>query len=70
MKNKLIATTLALIFAVSITGMAAAAGITCTVETIETGKVILSCGDNADKLKEGAEVMVKTVVQRKAVEGC
>lgn len=70
MNKKLTATIMALIFAASITGIATAASITCTVETIDNGKVLLNCGEKAADLKTGTEVRIKTAVTRKAVEGC
>lgn len=70
MTKKITSLIIALIFTAGITGMAAAASITCNVETVENGKVILNCGDKAEKLEAGTEVKVKTVVSRKAVEGC
>jgi hypothetical protein len=70
MKTKLTALLMAIFFTVSVTGMAAAASIKCSVESVEDGKVVLQCGDKAEKIKIGTEVKVKTIVKRKAVEGC
>lgn len=70
MVRKLSAIIMALVFAVSLSGMAVAKSVTCTVETIEEGKVVLDCGKKADKLTVDTKVKVKTVKARKAVEGC
>jgi hypothetical protein len=70
MTKKLTALILALVFAASLSGTAIAASVSCTVESIETGKVLLDCGDKADKLEAGTTVKVKTVVARRALEGC
>ncbi len=70
MKKRVGAFIMAIIFATAVTGMATAKTIKCNVETIENGKVMLDCGKKADKLKIGTVVKVKTVVKRKAVEGC
>ena len=70
MTKKLTALIMALVFAASLSGVAIAASVKCTVETIEDSKVILNCGDKAYKLKEGTKVKVKTVVQRRTDEGC
>lgn len=61
---------MAIIFAAAITGIATAASIKCNVESIKNGKVVLDCGDKAEKLKVDTKVKVKTVIKRKAVEGC
>lgn len=53
-----------------ITGAAAAATITCSVESIDSGKVMLSCGELADKIKVGDKVKVRTKTVKKAIEGC
>jgi len=58
------------IFALAVTTTAGAVSIKCSVDSIEKGKVILTCGDKAEKLKVGAKVKVKTVIKRKAIEGC
>ncbi len=70
MKTKLTAIIMAIFFAASITGMAAAASIKCSVETVEDGKIVLQCGESAEKIKIGTEVKVKTITKRRAVEGC
>jgi cysteine sulfinate desulfinase/cysteine desulfurase-like protein len=70
MTKKLSAIIMALIFAASISGIAVAASLTCTVETIEAGKVLLNCGDKADKLEAGTKVKVKPATTRTTIEGC
>jgi len=70
MNKKIAALILATIFAVTVTTMAGATSVKCTVDSIENGKVILTCGDKADKLKIGGKVKVKNVIKRKAIEGC
>jgi len=60
----------AAIFAVTVSAMAGAASIKCTVVSIDQGKVLLDCGSKADRLKVDGKVKVKSVVKKKAIEGC
>lgn len=71
MKKRMSALAMAIVFAAAITaGMATAASLQCNVVSIEKGTVTLDCGDKADVLKVDTKVRVKTVVKKKAVEGC
>lgn len=70
MKLQTTALSLLVLFSLLLGGISSAATVTCTVETIADGKVILSCGEAADKLKPGLEVKVKTATTRKKLEGC
>lgn len=49
MTKKISTIIMALIFAASITGLATAASIKCTVESIEEGKVLLKCNEKNPK---------------------
>ena len=69
MKTRITTAIMAIIFALSTAMMANAATITCTVDTIEDGKVTLECGDKSKKLKLGEKVKVRTA-KKNMVEGC
>ena len=47
-----------------------AATLKCEVSKIEGTMVILDCGEEADKLKAGVKVKVKTEATTQAIEGC
>ena len=49
-------------------GVAFAATVKCTVDTVEGDKVTMTCKDASD-LEAGAEVKVRTS-KKKAIEGC
>ncbi len=50
-------------------GVAFAASVKCTVDTVEGEKVTLTCV-KADTLKAGDKVSVKKKKEKKAIEGC
>ena len=70
MKKQIITVLSSLALLAGLTTGAFAASITCSVESIENGQVLLSCGQLADKIKVGDQVKVRTKTKRKAVEGC
>ena len=70
MKKQIIVLLSSLALLAAITTGAYAASITCSVESIENGQVLLSCGQLADKIKVGDKVKVRTKTKRKAIEGC
>lgn len=59
-----------IIFSLTLGGMARAATVTCTVDSLADGKVILACDEATDTLTPGTEVKVRTVTKRKKLEGC
>ena len=70
MKKQIIALLASLALIAAIATGSYAASITCSVESIEAGNVLLSCGDLATKIKVGDKVKVRTKTVRKAIEGC
>ncbi|RUM36316.1 MAG: hypothetical protein DSY50_02710 [Desulfobulbus sp.] len=61
--------TAAMIIAFALTaGSAIASKVSCTVDSVDGTKVIMTC-KKADKLKAGTAVSVK-VAKKKAIEGC
>lgn len=67
--KKLTSALLTIAFIISTAGPTLAASGKCTVVGVEENKVILDCGDKADKFPVGSEVKVKTS-RSKAIEGC
>ncbi len=47
-----------------------AATLKCTVDKVDGEKVILNCGNDAEKLQVGVKVKIKTVKAVAAIEGC
>lgn len=70
MKKQIIAVLSAIALLATVTTASIAASITCSVESIENGQVVLSCGELADKINVGDKVKIRTKTARKAVEGC
>lgn len=70
MKKRITALLTSLAFGITLATTAVAASVTCTVESIENGQVLLSCGQLAEKIKVGEKVKVRTKTARKAIEGC
>ena len=68
MKKRIVTVALALIFALSAVGVGFAAKVSCTVDSVEGGKVVMTC-EGADKLKAGDKVKV-TPPKAGGVEGC
>ncbi len=67
--KKLTSALLALAFVVTSTGTVLAASGKCTVTAIEGEKVVLDCGNKAEKFKVGDDVKIKSS-KSKAIEGC
>lgn len=68
MKKKIVSVALALVFALGAVGVGVAAKIPCTVDSVEGGKVTMTC-EGADKLKAGDKVKVAPS-KGGGVEGC
>lgn len=70
MKKRLISAVIAFCFVLGVAGASMAARVKCTVDSVDGEKVILNCGDKADKFKKGDELKVPTAKKGAAVEGC
>jgi hypothetical protein len=68
--KKFFAAAFVLMFVATIATTSFAAKIKCEVESVDGEKVILNCGDKADKFKEGDKLRVPTASKGAAVEGC
>lgn len=68
MKKRIVSVALALVFALGSVGAGFAAKVACTVDSVEGGKVTMTC-EGADKLKAGDKVKV-TPPKGGGVEGC
>ena len=68
--KKVCAAAFALMFVATIATTSFAAKIKCEVESVDGEKVILNCGDKADKFKAGDKLKVPTAKKGAAVEGC
>ena len=68
MKKKMMAIICAVVFSMSLAGVAVARSVKCTVTKVEGNNVTLDCGSKADKLSAGQDVSVKP--KKKAIEGC
>lgn len=68
MKKKIVSVALALIFALGAVGVGFAAKVSCTVDSVEGGKVTMTC-EGADAMKAGDKVKV-TTSKAGGVEGC
>lgn len=68
MKKKIVSVALALVFALGAVGVGFAAKVSCTVDSVEGEKVIMTC-EGADKLKAGDKVKVAPP-KGGGVEGC
>jgi hypothetical protein len=68
MRKKIVAITMAVVFAFCTAGLGFAAKLKCTVDAVEGEKVTMTCED-ADKLAPGDKVKVATA-KKGAVEGC
>ena len=68
--KKVLAAAFVLMFVATTASMSFAAKINCEVEQVDGEKVILNCGDKADKFKEGDKLKVPTAKKCAAVEGC
>jgi hypothetical protein len=68
MNKKIVACTMALVFALSTAGLGFAAKLKCTVDAVDGDKVTMTC-DGADKLKAGDKIKVSPP-KKGAVEGC
>jgi hypothetical protein len=70
MSKKIITLLMAMAFTVGVTSVSIAAKTaTCKVTAVDGNTVTLDCTKNADALKVGAKVKVKSA-KRRAVEGC
>ncbi|WP_028581117.1 selenite/tellurite reduction operon protein ExtJ [Desulfogranum japonicum] len=65
--KKVVSAVMVAAFVVS-AGVAFAASVKCTVDSVEGDKVTMTC-EKADKLSAGDEVKVKAS-KKKAIEGC
>ncbi len=70
LKNRTTVIILAMFFATTLSGLAYATTLKCTVDTVKDGIVTMNCGSNADKLHPGQKIKVRPETKRKAVEGC
>nr|MBF0222213.1 hypothetical protein [Desulfobulbaceae bacterium] len=70
MKKQIIAVLSAIALLATVTTASVAASFTCTVESIDKGQVVLSCGELTDRINVGDKVKIRTKTERKAVEGC
>ncbi len=68
MKKRIVACTMAVVFALCTAGLGFAAKLKCTVDSVNGEKVIMTC-EKADKLSPGDKVKVATP-RKGAVEGC
>lgn len=68
MNKKIVAFTMALVFALSTAGLGFAAKLKCTVDAVDGEKVTMTCEDAA-KMAPGDKVKV-TPSKKGAVEGC
>ncbi len=68
--KKVCAAAFVLMFVATTASMSFAAKIKCEVESVDGEKVILNCGDKADKFKAGDKLKVPTAKKGAAVEGC
>ncbi|MBC8207561.1 MAG: hypothetical protein H8E79_00105 [Desulfobulbaceae bacterium] len=69
MNKGIVSALMALVFAISTVGVAAAANIKCTVDSVAGTAVTLTCKE-ADSMKAGDKVTVKTKSKAAKVEGC
>ncbi|SHO49715.1 selenite/tellurite reduction operon protein ExtJ [Desulfopila aestuarii] len=69
MKKGIIAFALAMAMALCTAGAGFAAKVTCTVDSVDGDKVIMTC-EKADKMKAGDKVKVTLPSKGAAVEGC
>ncbi|HBT96868.1 MAG TPA: hypothetical protein DEB25_04140 [Desulfobulbaceae bacterium] len=69
MKKSMLALLLASLFTFVAVGASFAAKVDCTVDSVDAGKVTMTC-DKADALKAGGKVRVETKRARAAIEGC
>jgi len=70
MSKKIVTLLLAMAFVVGIAGVSIAAkAVTCKVSAVDGDVVTLECKKDADTLKVGSKVKVKSA-KKKAVEGC
>lgn len=68
MAKKFMTVAMVAVFALSTVGIASAAKVKCTVDSVEGDKVTMTC-KKADKLASGDKVKVSTK-KKAAVEGC
>jgi hypothetical protein len=68
--KKVLAAAFVLMFVATTASMSFAAKIKCEVEQVDGEKVILNCGDKADKFEAGDKLRVPTAKKGAAVEGC
>ena len=68
--KKVLAAAFVLMFVATTASMSFAAKIKCEVEQVDGEKVILNCGDKADKFEAGDKLKVPTAKKGAAVEGC
>jgi len=66
--KKVVSVVLALAFALSLSSVALAGKVKCTVDSVDGDKVTLTC-KKASKLKAGQSVTVKAA-KKAAIEGC
>jgi len=67
MRKKITSVALAVIFSLSMAGVSLAAKCKGKVESVESGKVVITVDDKCD-LKCGKDVEIKT--KRRMIEGC
>ena len=67
-------TAMTLIMAMIVTALTVNTGMTatlrCEVSKVEGTKLVLDCGEEADKLEQGVTVKVKPEAAKQAIEGC
>ena len=69
MNKKIVAFTVAVVFAFCTVGLGFAAKLKCTVDAVDGEKVTMTC-KKADKLAAGDKVKVSPPRKKGAVEGC
>jgi|GEM_PF-1161316 len=69
-KNRTKVVILAIFLVTTLSGLAYATTLKCTVETVKDGIVTMNCGSKADKLHPGQKIKVRPETKRRAVEGC
>ncbi len=69
MKKKIVAVSMALIFAFCTAGLGFAAKLKCTVDAVDGETVTMTCED-ADKMAPGDNVKVTPAKKKGAIEGC
>lgn len=69
MNKKIVSLALAVVFALSMTGLGFAAKLKCDVVGVEGDMVTMKCA-KADKMKKGDKIKVTPAAKKGAIEGC